>query len=219
MSDRTSVFSWDRFHRLPVVGILRGFEAGAIRELLGACRRGGLENIEITMNSPGAESLIRIAVEEAGDDLNVGAGTVLDEGTLERALEGGASFIVTPVVVPEVIRACRERQVPVFPGALTPTEVHAAWKLGADLVKVFPASVLGPAYIRELKAPLGDIKLMPTGGVTAASLPEYRRAGADGFGVGSPLFRRERVAAGDWPWVEEQARRFVEAFHSVDSGE
>jgi len=99
-----------------------------------------------------------------------------------------------------------------MPGAFTPTEIWQAWDLGADLVKVFPADQLGPAYIRNVKAPLPHVRLVPTGGVTVETLAEYKRAGADGFGVGSPLFARERVAAGDWTWIEEQARRFARAY-------
>jgi 2-dehydro-3-deoxyphosphogluconate aldolase/(4S)-4-hydroxy-2-oxoglutarate aldolase len=208
-------FCWDVFHDLPVVGILRGFGEAAVGRLIEAALRGGLRNIEVTMNTDGAAELIRLARRLAGDAANVGAGTVLGLEDLRAALEAGAEFIVTPVVAPAVIQACREEGVPVIPGAFTPTEIHRAWELGADLVKVFPADRLGPGYIRNVKAPLPQVKLLPTGGVTVETLPAFKRAGADGFGVGSPLFAREKVEAGDWAWVEAQARRFAGAFRAA----
>jgi 2-dehydro-3-deoxyphosphogluconate aldolase/(4S)-4-hydroxy-2-oxoglutarate aldolase len=207
-------FSWDLFHDLPVVGILRGFRAEAVERLVEAALRGGLKNIEITMNTEGAGEIIRLVRRLAGGAANVGAGTVLGLQDLRAALEAGAEFIVTPTVVDGVIQACRGDGVPVFPGAFTPTEIHRAWELGADLVKVFPADQLGPAYIRNVKAPLPHVKLLPTGGVTVETLGAFKKAGADGFGVGSPLFAKEKVEAGDWAWVEAQARRFVEAFRA-----
>lgn len=207
-------FSWDLFHELPVVGILRGFGAAAVERLVGAALRGGLKNIEVTMNTDGAGELIRLVRRLAGGTANVGAGTVLGLEDLRAALEAGAEFIVTPVVAPGVIQACRAEGVPVIPGAFTPTEIHRAWELGADLVKVFPADQLGPAYIKNVKAPLPQVKLVPTGGVTVETLGAFKKAGADGFGVGSPLFAKERVDAGDWAWVEAQARRFAEAFRA-----
>jgi 2-dehydro-3-deoxyphosphogluconate aldolase/(4S)-4-hydroxy-2-oxoglutarate aldolase len=208
-------FSWDAFHELPVIGILRGFSREEVEALLAAAARGGLRNIEVTMNSEGAGELIREARRTLGASMNVGAGTVCTLEDLQAALEAGAEFIVTPVLVPEVIAAAKARSVPVIPGAFTPSEIYRAWELGADLVKVFPADQLGPAYIRNVKAPLPQIRLVPTGGVTVETLREYKLAGADGFGVGSPLFAKPRVAARDWGWVEEQARRFALAYRGA----
>jgi 2-dehydro-3-deoxyphosphogluconate aldolase/(4S)-4-hydroxy-2-oxoglutarate aldolase len=210
-----TAFSWDLFHELPVVGILRGFRAVAVERLVEAALRGGLRNIEVTMDSEGAAELIRLARRVAGGAANVGAGTVLGLEDLRLAREAGAEFIVTPIVAPGVIEACRAERVPVIPGAFTPTEIHRAWELGADLVKVFPADQLGPAYVRSVKAPLPKVKLLPTGGVTVETLPAFKKAGADGFGVGSPLFAREKAESGDWAWVEAQARRFAEAFRAA----
>src|SRR4029453_3991050 len=139
-----------------------------------------------------AEDLIRVARRVAGSIMNVGAGTVCTTKDLDLALEAGAEFIVTPIVAPEVVDACRRARVPVIPGAFTPSEIFRAWERGGALVKAFP---------RE-----------PRGAVTVETLAEYKSAGAEGFGVGSPLFHKERVAARDWKWVEEQARRFAEAF-------
>ncbi len=207
-------FNAAQFRELPVVGILRFFPAEQVKQLIPATLAGGLRNLEITMNSAGAEDLIRLACELVGDRGNVGAGTVTTVAELDRALAAGAAFVVTPAVVPEVIRACVERAVPVMPGAMTPTEILTAWRLGATLVKVFPADQLGPAHIRAVKAPFPEIPLMPTGGVTVETLPAFQQAGADAFGVGSPLFDSKRAAAGDWEWFTRQAARFVTAYRA-----
>lgn len=205
-------FSPGLFSQLPVVGILRGFSREQVIHIVQAALRGGLTNLEITMNSPDAPALIRSAVEIAAGRLNIGAGTVLDLHLLDQALEAGASFIVTPTVAEPVITECISEKIPVFPGAFTPTEILSAWDLGASMVKIFPAETLGPAYIRALKAPLPQVKLLPTGGVDLQTLPAFIKAGADGFGVGSPLFNHQRIKAGDWAWVESQCRAFAESW-------
>lgn len=199
---------------IPIVGILRGFSTAQVREIVRACLRGGLRNLEITMGSPHTPDQIRLARDIAGDEMSVGAGTVLNLELLEKALAAGATFIVTPIVNVDVINECTRRKIPVFPGAYTPTEILNAWELGATMVKVFPAETLGPGYIKAIKAPLPQVKLMPTGGVDLKTISAYKRAGADGFGIGGPLFDRERVEAGDWAWVETQCRAFVEAYSS-----
>ena len=203
-------FSLNDFERVPVVGILRGMLLAQIEPLVQAAVEGGLTTLEITLNSPGAVDQIRRAVSLSAGALNIGAGTVTTVALLDEALEAGAGFIVTPVVNDEEIRRCVDSKIPVFPGAFTPTEILRAWDLGATMVKVFPAEVLGPAYIKSVKAPLPQVRLMPTGGVDLESLSAYRAAGADAFGVGSPLFRSDRIAASDWAWVRAQCRAFVE---------
>jgi 2-dehydro-3-deoxyphosphogluconate aldolase/(4S)-4-hydroxy-2-oxoglutarate aldolase len=208
----SGAFNQELFGKLPVVGILRFFGRAEVENLVRASMEGGLCNIEVTMNSAGAADLICLAREIMGDRGNVGAGTVVSMEGLEAALAAGATFIVMPAIVADVIRACVERKVPVMPGAMTPTEILTAWRMGATQVKVFPADQLGPGHIRAVKAPFPDIPLMATGGVTVETLPEFKRAGADGFGVGSPLFDRKQAAAGNWGWFREQAGRFVKAF-------
>ena len=200
------------FKKLPVVGILRFLKRAEVEKLVPASIDGGLCNIEVTMNTAGAEDLIRLTSDLVGGKGNVGAGTVTTLETLEKALKAGATFIVTPAVVPDVIRACVERKVPVMPGAMTPTEILTAWRLGATMVKVFPADQLGPGHIKALKAPFPEIPLMPTGGVTVETLPAFKKAGADAFGVGGPLFDPKQVAAGNWGWFREQAARFAQAY-------
>jgi 2-dehydro-3-deoxyphosphogluconate aldolase/(4S)-4-hydroxy-2-oxoglutarate aldolase len=201
-------FSFD----VPIVGILRGFTNVQAERIVETALRGGLRNLEITMGPAETPQQIRRARELVNGGLNVGAGTVLNLQSLDRALSAGASFIVTPIVNEEVIAECVRGKIPVFPGAYSPAEILVAWELGATMVKVFPAETLGPAYIRSIKAPLPQVKLMPTGGVDLKTLPAFIKAGADGFGVGGPLFDRARVEAGDYAWIEEQCRAFVNLF-------
>jgi len=200
------------FKKLPVVGILRFLKRAEVEKLVPASLEGGLCNIEVTMNTAGAEDLIRLTADLVGARGNVGAGTVTTVETLDRAIKAGATFIVTPAVVPDVIQACVQRKIPVMPGAMTPTEILSAWRMGATMVKVFPADQLGPGHIKAVKAPFPEIPLMPTGGVTVETLPAFKKAGADAFGVGGPLFDPKQVAAGNWDWFREQAARFAQAY-------
>jgi 2-dehydro-3-deoxyphosphogluconate aldolase/(4S)-4-hydroxy-2-oxoglutarate aldolase len=200
------------FKKLPVVGILRFLKRAEVEKLVPASLEGGLCNIEVTMNTAGAEDLIRLTADLVGAKGNVGAGTVTTIETLDRAIKAGATFIVTPAVVPDVIQACVQRKIPVMPGAMTPTEILSAWRMGATMVKVFPADQLGPGHIKAVKAPFPEIPLMPTGGVTVETLPAFKKAGADAFGVGGPLFDPKQVAAGNWGWFREQAARFAAAY-------
>jgi len=208
----SAAFNTSLFRQLPVVGILRFFKRPEVEKLVPASLAGGLNTIEVTMNSAGATDLIRLTCDLVGDKGNVGAGTVTTLETLDQALAAGASFIVTPAIVPDVIKACVERKVPVMPGAMTPTEILTAWRMGATMVKVFPADQLGPGHLKAVKAPFPEIPLMPTGGVTVETLPAFKKAGADAFGVGGPLFDPKQVAAGNWDWFRQQAARFAEAW-------
>ena len=167
------------------------------------------------MNSPAASEAISAAIEVGGDEVQVGAGTVCTLEDLERALGAGAAFIVTPVVSSEVISACRQRGVPVMAGALTPTEIHTAWSQGADMVKVFPANQFGPGYLKDIRGPLPQVRLMPTGGVAASTLGDFYAAGASAFGGGGALFNFSTNDAGSWELVEAGARDLVQAYEAV----
>jgi 2-dehydro-3-deoxyphosphogluconate aldolase/(4S)-4-hydroxy-2-oxoglutarate aldolase len=208
MTERT--FSWERFAQMPVVGIVRGLPMAVVQKLLPVYAEAGLTNIEITMNTEGAAEMIRYAVERHGEQLNVGAGTVCTLPDLAEALEAGAQYIVTPVVEEQVIAACVQQQVPVFPGALTPTEIFRAWKLGAAMVKVFPATSFGPEYIKDVKAPLNNVKLLPTGGVSLENLTAFLRAGADGVGMGSQLLDKKLIQQQDWEGLRAHFAEFVQ---------
>ena len=193
------------------MGIVRGVELSQLPPLLEAAIAAGLETLEITMNTARAPELIARACSLAGDRLAIGAGTVLGSDDLKAALEAGASFVVSPTLVEEVVAECVERGLPVFPGALTPQEVFAAWHAGASMVKVFPASSFGPSYFRELKGPFADISLLACGGVTAQNLGEYARHGADAFAFGAGVFAHSRIRAGKYAQIESEIRALVAA--------
>jgi 2-dehydro-3-deoxyphosphogluconate aldolase/(4S)-4-hydroxy-2-oxoglutarate aldolase len=208
---RKHAFQWETFGAAPLVAILRGIPSELVPRVAEALLDGGVTTLEITMNSPDAPAQIRKASALAGARCNVGAGSVLNPGQLETALAAGASFIVTPVVQPAVISTCVRRGIPVFPGALSPSEILAAAELGAPVIKLFPADRHGPPYLQWLHDAFPDLRLMPTGGVDLESIAEYRRAGASAFGVGGPLLDKARVEAGDWAWLSARARAFHEA--------
>jgi 2-dehydro-3-deoxyphosphogluconate aldolase/(4S)-4-hydroxy-2-oxoglutarate aldolase len=171
-----------------------------------------MTHLEITMNSPGAGKQIQDAVRYGGSGLKIGAGTVTNVDALERALVSGATFVVTPFLTRAIIVECAKRNIPVFPGAFSPTEVCDAWELGATMVKIFPAEAGGATLVRALKGPFPQIRLLPTGGVDLETLPKLLQAGAAGAGIGSPLFQRDRLEAQDWLWLENQARAFVNIY-------
>lgn len=208
------------FLELPLVGILRGTSPDNLPEIIKAVRDGGMRYLEITMNSVAAEDQIRSAIELAEGAITIGAGTVTSREVLDRACSAGASFIVTPGVVPEVIQHCEDLGLPVCPGALTPTEVIKAQGFGPKMiaaVKIFPADALGPNYIRALKGPFPKVRLMPTGGVDLQTLPSFIAAGADAFGIGGPLFQKDRLDARDWTWLKNQVHAYVQSYRSRTS--
>ena len=191
-------FSWELFAKVPIVGIIRGLGVEDVRQILPIYQQAGLTTIEITMNTPGAAQMIDEALTDFSGQINIGAGTVRTMADLDSALAAGAQFVVTPTLNEAVVRACVERGVPVFPGALTPTEIEVAWLLGASMVKVYPANVFGPGYIRDVKAPMNDVKLLPTGGVDIDNIAAFFNAGADGVGMGSQLIDKKLVQQRDW---------------------
>lgn len=186
------------FGKLPLVGILRGYPRAVLPPLMEAYAEAGLSTIEITMNSEGALEMIRENSKRFGADLLIGAGTVCTLDQLKGALDAGAKFIVTPVLDESLVKYCKQHAIPVFPGAFTPTEIYRAWEAGATMVKVFPAGTLGADYIKQVKAPLNQLKLMPTGGIGLHNMDEYIKAGADGFGLGSALFDPQLIEDGNW---------------------
>lgn len=207
-------FSWERFYKIPVVGILRNVSFEELKQILALYEEAGLSTIEITFNTPGAEELLHYAAAHYGDRLNIGAGTVCRMDELDAALGAGARFIVTPVLTEPVIEACVEQKIPVFPGAYTPTEIYRAWSLGASMVKVFPATSLGPGYIKEVLAPLNGIRLMPTGGVSTGNFREFLRAGAAGLGMGSQLFPKAYIREKNWEALKQHFDEFVKRINA-----
>jgi len=216
--DKTSTplpFDTEAFWDMPLVVILRGIDPAILKPLTLALTQGGLKTIEVTMNTPGAADQIRSLIQwHASDGVQIGAGTVTDPSRLEEAVASGASFIVTPQWDDQVVRMCQQMALPFIPGCLTPTEIVRAHEAGALAAKLFPAEALGPGYVRAIKAPLPQIKLAPTGGVTVERLKAYMEAGADAFGIGSPLFPAKILAARQWGEVERMAEHYCQTFKS-----
>jgi 2-dehydro-3-deoxyphosphogluconate aldolase/(4S)-4-hydroxy-2-oxoglutarate aldolase len=190
----------EHLNRSPILGILRGFDLYDLEWVLPLYRDAGFTVVEISMTSPDAENLISEAIRQFGEALVIGAGTIRGPEIMDKALKAGAKFIVTPSLDEEVITECVRRDIPIFPGALSPTEIEDAWDHGATAVKIFPASLGGPAYIRSLRGPMDDVRFVPTGGVNMEDIPAYLDAGAFALGMGSPLFpapliRSRNVAA------------------------
>ncbi len=202
-------------HRIFATGIVPVVRAPSAEEalrLVDAIRAGGIDIVEVTMTVPGATQVIEKLVRRYGPEVVVGAGTVLDSETALRCIRAGASFIVSPALDEATIECCRSQGIPIMPGALTPTEVVRAWRAGADAVKVFPCSAVGgPSYIRALKAPLPQIDLMPTGGVSLKTIEDFIRAGASALGAGADLVDLALLRAGKDAAITEKARQYIEA--------
>ena len=207
-------FSWNGFSKVPIVGIIRNLSFDTIEKILPIYLSAGLTTIEITMNTQAAAEIIRFAADKYKGQLNVGAGTVCNTDDLDLAIKAGSQFIVTPILDPDVVQACVSKNIPVFPGAYTPTEIYQAWKLGASMVKVYPATSLGPEYIKDVKAPLNKIKLMPTGGINLDNIQTFIKAGADGLGIGSQLFDKTLIKDENWDGLELHFKQYVSKLNS-----
>ncbi len=205
------------FRKLPVIGILRGVELGCLEPLIETVISSGLKTIEITMNTKDAALLIRRAVKVSAKRLSIGAGTVLDLGGLESALDAGATFIVSPLLVKDVTEYCVKNEIPVFPGALTPLEVYNAWQSGATMVKVFPAKVFGPEYFRELKGPFNDIQLLACGGVTPENMRSYFENGASAVTFGASVFKKELLEKKDFKGIGLNITRYLSGFNGISN--
>lgn len=187
-------------------------------DLVRACQAlyaGGINAVEITLPTPGALEAIAAVRHDLGEGRYIGAGTVLDVDDARRATDAGSQFLVTPILDLHVVHAAVEWSVPVMPGAFTPTEIYAAWKAGASLVKVFPAGRLGPGFLKDILAPMPMLKLAPTGGVSLDNLAEWYRAGAFAAGAGSSLARKVWLADGDWGALQDEARRWADVAAEV----
>lgn len=200
-----------------VVAVIRLKEAGALGAVVDALAEGGVRALEVTMTVPGAIGLIREIAPSLPPEVVLGAGTVLDAETAQAAIEAGARYVVSPVFREEVLRVCHRADVAAMPGCFTPTEILGAWEAGADVVKVFPATALGPGYFRDLRGPFPQLRLMPTGGVSLANAGEWIRAGAVAIGVGTSLVDAEAVAARRFGEITQRARQFVAAVAAARS--
>lgn len=161
------------------------------------------------MNTSGAPRLIKKAKQVAAGRLTLGAGTVLSMQDLRVALKSGATFIVMPVLVPQVVKYCAKNKIPVFPGALTPQEIFTAWEAGASMVKVFPVKFFGPGYLKEIKAPFNDIELLACGGVTPENMRDYFNSGAKAVSFGASVFRKEWLANKKFDQIGQEIKKFI----------
>lgn len=196
-----------------IIAIVRARSSAALSDVAEALYAGGVRAIEATMTTPGAIESVRSLSPEIKSKMAVGVGTVLTVEAAQDAIDAGAAFIVTPVVRLDVVAVCVERGVPVACGAFTPTEALAAHEAGADFVKIFPAEVGGPAYIKSLLAPLPFLRIIPTGGVTPETCGAFLSAGCVALGAGSKLVSDDILESRDWDRLTERARQFVAAVH------
>jgi 2-dehydro-3-deoxyphosphogluconate aldolase/(4S)-4-hydroxy-2-oxoglutarate aldolase len=198
-----------------VVAVIRLKDPTRLRAVIDALGSGGVRALEVTMTVPRAIQLIEEIAPTLPDDFALGAGTILDPATARAAILAGARFIVGPVLNPAVIDLCHECDIAVMPGCFSPTEIFTAWNAGADIVKVFPATALGPAYFRDLRGPWPDIKLMPTGGVTLQNAGDWIAAGAAAIGAGTALVDRKAVDERNYAAIADRARQFVAAVRAA----
>lgn len=200
------------FKQKPVLGILRGADSGIIEPLVETVISAGLKSLEITMNTSGAAELIRKARRVSRGRLFLGAGTVLNMSDLKTALNSGATFIVMPVLVDNVVKYCVKNKIPVFPGALSPQEIFRAWEAGATMVKVFPAKFFGPEYFRQIKGPFNRIELLACAGVTAENIKDYFACGADAVTFGASVFKKKWLESGDFKSIGREIKKFLGVF-------
>jgi 2-dehydro-3-deoxyphosphogluconate aldolase/(4S)-4-hydroxy-2-oxoglutarate aldolase len=201
-----------------VVAIVRVDTAREAIEVCGAIAKGGVKPIEVTMTVPGAIDVIKEFRKAVGDEVLVGAGTVLDPETARAVILAGAEFIVTPTLNLRVIEVCHRYGKVVIPGTFTPTEILTAWEAGADIVKVFPAGTVGPKYLSDIRGPLPQIRLTPTGGVTLENTPDFIKAGAVAVSVATALVDKKALSEKRYEVITENARKFIEAVKAGRTG-
>src|SRR6476646_8641845 len=192
-----------------IVAVVRSQDSQQLVEVVRALADGGVTVVEITMSVPGALDVIKQARAALGDRVLLGAGTILDPETARAAILAGAEYVVAPTLNLDVIRLCRRYDKLVMPGAFTPTEILTAWEAGADVVKVFPADVVGPAFFKALRGPLPQVHLMPTGGVDLTTAAAFLKAGACCLGVGSQLVEPKAVAERNFDRIRDLAAQFT----------
>lgn len=194
-----------------IVAIVRGTGIESLFKIAEALREGGVQVLEVTLNTPGAIEMIGQLEKEYGAEMLIGAGTVLDPETARAVILAGAKFVLGPTLNLDVSKLCKRYNTVYVPGVLTPTEIISAWEAGAQVVKIFPAGSLGPRYIKELRGPLPQVEMMPVGGVTVDNAAEFIKAGATALGIGGELVDRAAVETGHFELLTEKARRFIEA--------
>ena len=197
------------FKKLPIMAIVRGLNIEIIEPIIETACLSGLKAIEFTMNTPDAANLIRKAVSVSKGRIAIGAGTVLSIESMRLALDSGATFIVSPCLIEEVVKYCARHLIPVFPGALSPKEVFTASECGASMVKIFPANRFGPQYFKELKGPFDKIELLACGGVTPENIKSYFVSGASAVAFGNSIFKRDYLMAGDFAKIADAIKKLI----------
>jgi 2-dehydro-3-deoxyphosphogluconate aldolase/(4S)-4-hydroxy-2-oxoglutarate aldolase len=198
-----------------IVAVVRSPDSGQLVEVCRALVDGGVHVVEITMTVPGAIKLIEQLAKNLPGEFFLGAGTVLDPETARQVILAGATYIVAPTLNLGTIAMCHRYDVAAMPGCFTPTEILTAWEAGADVIKVFPATALGPGYFKDIRAPMPQLRLMPTGGVTLANAGEWIKAGAVAIGVGSALVDTKAIDAGNYAQIAANARHLVESVRAA----
>lgn len=204
-------FNIELFEKAPIIGIMRNINEETIKSILPVYFKSGFNSVEITMNSTKAVEIIKSSVKEF-PEMNIGAGTVCTMEELDLACDAGASFIVSPILSIEIIKKSIERKVAVFPGALTPTEIFKAHSLGATAVKVFPITSFGPKYVKDLIAPLDNMKLIPVGGVSKNNIRAFFENGSYGVGMASSLFSKNLISKNS---MEELSQHFKSILNEI----
>ncbi len=209
MNNKSQVI--EQIKKIGVLPVIRANSETEARQIVDAVTKGGITTIEVTMTVPNAIQLIENLVKDYGDAILIGAGTVLTKQVAAQCIAAGAKFIISPALNLETIEFCNEREIVVMPGALTPTEILTAWNAGADFVKVFPANALGGTnYLKSIKAPLPQIKLIPTGGVSLDTAADFIKAGAEAVGVGGELVDLKAIRENRPEIITERAKQFLE---------
>ncbi len=199
------------------VAVIRLADASKLVKVAEAIYKGGVSAIEITMTVPDAINVIKSACKEIGSYMNVGVGSVLDPETAKKAIDAGANYVVSPIFKKEIIETAHANGVPAMPGAFTPTEIQTAYEAGADLVKVFPADVVGMAFFKGILAPMPHLKLMPTGGVSLTNAGDWLKAGACTVGVGSALLNKKAIETGNYEVLTENAKVLMGSINKARS--
>ncbi|MEI8383414.1 MAG: bifunctional 4-hydroxy-2-oxoglutarate aldolase/2-dehydro-3-deoxy-phosphogluconate aldolase [Planctomycetota bacterium] len=200
-----------------LVAIIRASSSEQLVNVARALHEGGVDIIEVTFTTPGVVEVISALKRELGKQVLIGAGTVLDPETARTAILAGAEFLVSPTVNLDVIKLALRYDKGIMPGAYTPTEVLTAWEAGADIVKLFPADIGGPAYLKALKGPLPQIRIMPTGGVNLQTLKDFVKAGACAVGLGGQLVEKDAIERGDFARITSLASQYVEQMKQARS--
>jgi len=198
------------------IAVIRLADPSKLIKVAEAIYKGGISGIEITMTIPNAINVIKLASKEIGGYMNIGVGSVLNSETAKKAIDAGAKYVVSPIFKKEIIEVAHKNGVPAMPGAFTPTEIQTAFEAGADIIKIFPADVVGMAFFKGVLAPMPHLKLMPTGGVSLTNVGDWIKAGACAVGVGSALLDKKAINAGNYKILTSNAEQLMDSIRKAE---